>query len=108
MATFVVCNDFWCLNLVDLLLRAGVFTGIKYLYYLPIVGVLSLVVAFCAFCCSFDVCAVWFVFRIMIGRGFVSVSSGRPIRLCSNFHCLVSCCKWYCFFGCEFFRIYMC
>ena len=48
VATFVVRKDFF-LGLADLLLRAGVFTSIKYSYDVSVGGVSSSVVTFCAF-----------------------------------------------------------
>ena len=57
----MVFNNFGCLDLVDLLLRTGVFICIEYLYDVFVVSVASLVVAFCAFYCSFNMCEIWYV-----------------------------------------------
>ena len=73
---FVVLNDFWRLNLVDLFLRDGVFIGIKYLFYLAIVGVFSSVVAFCAFIVLSLYVSYGSFSGFMIGRSFVSAPRG--------------------------------
>jgi len=70
LVAFVVFDYFRCLNLIDFMLRSGVFSSIEYLYNVPVSHVLSFILAFCTVDCSIYMCEIWCIIWIYDRWGF--------------------------------------